>query len=52
MTITRILLRVAVSLALLLAILWSAAALWIDGPESRSLAGALAGGVVLTAEGM
>ena len=46
---TRILLRVAVSLALLLAILWSAAALWIDGPASRSLAGALAGGVVLTA---
>jgi hypothetical protein len=49
MIITRILVRVAVSLALLLAILWSAAALWIDGPESRYLAGALAGGVVLTA---
>ena len=49
MTITRILLRVAVSLALLLAIFWAAAALWIDGPESRPLAGALAGGIVLTA---
>ena len=32
---TRILLRVAVSLTLLLAILWSATALWIDGPEIR-----------------
>jgi hypothetical protein len=46
---TRILLRVAVSLTLLLAILWSATALWIDGPQSRYLAGTLAGGVVLTA---
>ena len=46
---TRMLLRVAVSLTLLLAILWSATALWIDGPQSRYLAGTLAGGVVLTA---
>ncbi len=46
---TRILLHLTVSLALLLAILWSATALWIDGPESRSLAGTLAAGVVLTA---
>ena len=38
-----------VSLILGLAILWAAAALWIDGPESRGLAGALAGGVVLIA---
>jgi hypothetical protein len=46
---SRLLLRTAVSLALLLAILWAATALWIDGPESRLLAGALAGLVVLTA---
>jgi hypothetical protein len=46
---TRILLRVAVSLTLLLAILWSATALWIDGPDSRFFAGALAVGVVLIA---
>ena len=46
---TRLVLRAAVSLALLLAILWSATALWIDGPTSSALAGTLAGGVVLTA---
>ena len=42
-------LRIAVSLVLAMAILWAAAALWIDGPESRVLAGTLAGGLVLIA---
>jgi len=46
---TRVLLRLVVSLILALAILWAAAALWIDGPESRPLAGALALGLVLVA---
>jgi hypothetical protein len=46
---SRLVLRVAVSLALAIAILWAAAALWIDGPESRVLAGALAGLVLLVA---
>jgi hypothetical protein len=41
--------RIAVSLVLAVAILWAAAALWIDGPESRALAGTLAGGLVLMA---
>ena len=40
-------LRTAISILLLIAILWAAAAVWIDGPESRALAGALAGGVLL-----
>ncbi|MFZ0790365.1 MAG: DUF4105 domain-containing protein, partial [Chromatiaceae bacterium] len=46
---SRLVLRIAVSLALAIAILWAVAALWIDGPESRVLAGTLAGGVVLIA---
>jgi hypothetical protein len=46
---TPLLLRIAVSLALLFAIAWAAAALWIDGPESRVLAGMLAGVVVVSA---
>jgi hypothetical protein len=33
--------------ALVLLTLWGAAALWIDGPESRPVAGALAGGFAL-----
>ncbi len=41
--------RFGVSLALAIAILWAAAALWIDGPESPVLAGTLAGGLVLIA---
>lgn len=45
----RFVLRAAVSLFLLLAILWAALALWVDGPESRALAGALAGGVLTVA---
>jgi hypothetical protein len=45
----RLVLRVAISLILALAILWAAAALWIDGPTSRALAGTLAGGMVLIA---
>jgi hypothetical protein len=45
----RLVLRIAVSLILALAVLWAAAALWIDGPESRALAGALAGGLLLVA---
>lgn len=32
-----------------LAILWAAAALWIDGPGSGALAGTLAGGLILFA---
>ena len=36
----------AISIALVIAILWAGAALWIDGPESRLLAGILAGAVV------
>jgi len=47
--VSRLLLRIAISIALLLAILWAAAALWIDGPESRGIAGTLAGGVFLAA---
>jgi hypothetical protein len=43
---SRLILRVAISLVLALAILWAAAALWIDGPTSRALAGTLAGGMV------
>ena len=46
---SRLVLRTAISILLLIAILWAAAALWIDGPESRALAGALAGGFLLTA---
>ena len=46
---SRLVLRIAVSLVLAMAILWAAAAFWIDGPESRVLAGILAGGVVLIA---
>jgi hypothetical protein len=46
---SRLVLRLVVSLILALAILWAAAALWIDGPESRALAGTLAGGLVLIA---
>jgi hypothetical protein len=45
----RLVLRIAVSLALAIASLWAAAALWIDGPESRALAGTLAGGLVVIA---
>lgn len=46
---SRLVLRTAISILLLIAILWAAAALWIDGPDSRALAGALAGGVLLVA---
>lgn len=42
---SRLVIRGAVSLALLLAIAWAAAVLWIDGPGSRVLAGTLAGGL-------
>jgi hypothetical protein len=45
----RFVLRLVVSLALLLAVVWAAAALGIDGPESRVLAGTLALGLVLLA---
>jgi hypothetical protein len=45
----RVVLRSIVSLILALAILWAAAALWIDGPEFRVLAGMLAVGLVLIA---
>jgi hypothetical protein len=43
---SRFILRVTVSLALLLAIIWAVAAVWIDGPESRAFAATLAGSVV------
>lgn len=46
---SRLFLRIAISIALPIAILWAGAALWIDGPESRVLAGTLAGVVLLTA---
>jgi hypothetical protein len=46
---SRLVWRLFVSLILGLASLWAAAALWIDGPESRVLTGTLASGVVLTA---
>jgi hypothetical protein len=45
----RAVLRVIVALTLALAVLWAAVALWIDGPGSRSLSAALAGGLVLVA---
>lgn len=44
---SRLVLRIAVSLALAIAILWAAAALWIDGPTSPVLAGTLAGLVLI-----
>ena len=44
---TRLVLRIAFSLTLSIAILWAAAAIWIDGPESPIPAGTLAGGLVL-----
>lgn len=43
----RVLARGVVSLALALAVLWAAVALWIDGPESPVLAGMLVVGLVL-----
>ena len=46
---SRLVMRTAISILLLIAILWAAAALWIDGPDSGALAGALAGGVLLVA---
>jgi hypothetical protein len=46
---TRIFLRAAFSLTLLLPFPWSATVLWIVGQLSRSRAGTLADGVVLTA---
>jgi hypothetical protein len=46
---SRLVVRIVVSLTLLIAVLWAAAVLWIDGPESRPIAGALAGGLVLIA---
>ena len=45
----RVVLRIVLGLILALAVLWAAAALWIDGPGSRALAGALAGGLILAA---
>jgi len=45
---TRLVLRATLSLAALLAVLWATAALWIDGPDSRLLAGTLAGCLLLT----
>jgi hypothetical protein len=44
---SRLVLRTAISITLLIVTLWAAAAPWIDGSESRALAGALAGGVLL-----
>ena len=39
---SRLVLRTAISILLLIAVLWASAAVWIDGPESRALAGVLA----------
>jgi hypothetical protein len=46
---SRLILRLVVSLILASAVLWAAAAIWIDGPESRALAGTLAGALILIA---
>jgi hypothetical protein len=48
----RAVLDVLARLVASLAILWAAAALWIDGPESRLAAGALAGSVALAGLGL
>jgi hypothetical protein len=45
----RAVLRGLISPILALAVLWAAAALWIDGPSPRALSGALAGGLILVA---
>jgi hypothetical protein len=45
----RLILRGLVSVLLLFVIVWAALALWIDGPASRALAGALVGALVLIA---
>jgi hypothetical protein len=47
----RIFFRILVTVLLLMDIAWGAAALWIDGPASRPLAGALAGAFALGAGG-
>jgi hypothetical protein len=47
----RTFLRIVVTALLLADIAWGAAALWIDGPASRPLAAALAGGFALVAGG-
>ena len=44
---TRVTLRVLLTLPLVLALLWAAAAIWFDGPASRWGAGALAAAFVL-----
>ena len=44
---SRLILRIVVSLTLLIAVVWAAAALWIDGPGSPVLAGTLAVGLLL-----
>jgi len=43
----RIALGIACGLVLALGVVWAAAALWIDGPAARPLAGILAGGLVV-----
>ena len=48
---SRLVLRLIVSLILALAILWAVAALWIDGPESRALAGVADGTLVFCLPG-
>jgi hypothetical protein len=45
----RRLLRLILWLALLLVVVWGAAALWLDGPASRPVAGVLSGAYALTA---
>ena len=45
----RIASRVLVVVLVLLATAWAAAAIWVDGPESRSLAGVVAGAASLAA---
>jgi len=48
----RIILWILLTPLLALGILWSAAALWIDGPAARGLAGALAAGFVVGSLGV
>ncbi|MGI9331498.1 MAG: Lnb N-terminal periplasmic domain-containing protein [Gammaproteobacteria bacterium] len=49
LSIGRLILRALIALLLLLVTLWAGAALWIDGPASRGVAGSLVGGLFLAA---
>jgi hypothetical protein len=49
MTLLRVVAKVLLGLLLAIGLAWAAAALWIDGPSSRLLAGALAAGLLVGA---